>query len=97
MADCAAAANFNSFESLEKACSFNMSDDSLETIDNLYEKINELKETQEDLKKEINELKKERKNLKKDLKDSKKANKELLSSKSWKMTSVFRKLNKIKK
>ena len=97
LADCAAAANFNSFESLEKACSFNMSDDSLETIDNLYEKINELKETQEDLKKEINELKKERKNLKKDFKDSKKANKELLSSKSWKMTSVFRKLNKIKK
>ena len=97
LTDCAAAADFNSFENLEKACSFNMSDDSLETIDNLYEKINELKETQEDLKKEINELKKERKNLKKDLKDSKKANKELLSSKSWKMTSVFRKLNKIKK
>ena len=92
LTDCAAAADFNSFDSLEKACNFNMSDDYLEKIDNLYEKINDLKVENDSLNKEIKDLKKEKSDLKKDLKAAKKTNKELLSSKSWKLTSVFRKI-----
>ena len=91
LTDCAAAADFNSFESLEKACSFNMSDDILDTTEKYYEKINELKEENKILDKKISNLKKENNKLKKDLKKSKKKNEEIMSSKSWKLTSVFRK------
>ena len=97
LADCAAAADFNSFESLEKACSFNMSNDYLEKIDEYYEKINELKVENEELNKQTTNLKKKNNELKKDLKAYKKLNKEILSSKSWKFTSIFRKMKKIKR
>ena len=97
LADCAAAADFNSFESLEKACSFNMSNDYLEKIDEYYEKINELKVENEELNKQTTNLKKKNNELKKDLKTYKKLNKEILSSKSWKFTSIFRKMKKIKR
>ena len=89
--DCAAAADFNSFESLEKASNFNLSDDKLETAETYYKKINELKEDNESLNKKISNLKKENNKLKKDLNKSKKKNEEIMSSKSWKLTSVFRK------
>ena len=89
--DCAAAADFNSFESLEKACNFNLSDDKLETAETYYKKINELKEDNESLNKKISNLKKENNKLKKDLNKSKKKNEEIMSSKGWKLTSVFRK------
>ncbi|WP_297980265.1 hypothetical protein [uncultured Methanobrevibacter sp.] len=83
--DYSAASDFNSFESLEKAASFNSKDDYLERADEAYERINELK-------KENEKIKKDNKNIEKEIKKLKKTNKEILSSKSWKLTSGLRKI-----
>ncbi len=76
--DCAAASDFTSFENMEKSCSFNMENKLIESIDETYEKIDRLEKDNEKIKKQLNK--------------EKELNKEILSSNSWKITSIFRKL-----
>lgn len=70
-----------------------MNSDSLEEY-NYKIDINELEKKVNRLSKKYNDLKKENKKLKKDLDKVKDENKDILNSKSWKITKPFRKLNK---
>ena len=96
--DCAVASQFSSFENLEKSCSFNMENRLIETIDNTYEKISRLKDKlnesekhDKELKDQLKSIKKENNELKAQLNENKNFNDKIMSSKSWKITSIFRK------
>ena len=78
LSDFAATCDFNSFESLEKACSFNMEDHSLELLEKSYIKINDLIMDNDKLEDK--------------LKSAKKLNNEIINSKSWKLTKPLREI-----
>lgn len=99
--DYAAAANFNSFENIEKSCSFNknmMEDNELSRLEIQYKKIGEIKEEYYKLLNNYELLKNENNKNKKELDKIKKENQKIFSSKSWKITKPLRILmNKIRR
>ena len=66
-------------------------------INDLNRKVNDLERDKSKIKSNLKKSKKENEKLKKDLDKLEKENKELLSSKSWKITKPLRKLGKSKK
>ena len=91
--DYSAAANFNSFENLEKCCSFyeNIDEENeLFKLEEQYKKIGEVEEKYYKLYNEHQKYIKENKKLKKKIKQFENSN-------SWKITKPLRKLKQLKK
>lgn len=91
--DFASAASFRSFYELEESCSFNperLPEGVLDLKERLYEELGIASNENNYLKKEIKKLSNENAKLSNNVKSLKKFKKEVLASKSWKITKPLR-------